>query len=97
MVGSPGDTPWKFKIWIDMDILDTKLNREFVRRCFLLKYGSFICVWYLSCVHKCPSLLRFIPDGLLKIGHLRLQNLVPYPFGRRFEKRWKLISALVIL
>ena len=62
-----------------------------------MKYGSFICVWYLSCVHKCPSLIRFIPDGLLKIGHLRLQNLVSYHCGRRFEKRWTLTSALVIL
>ena len=44
------DTPWKFKIWIFWIL--KYIKREFVRRCFLLNYGSFIChqfllqVWY---------------------------------------------------
>jgi len=94
------DTPWEFKIWIFWIL---RLNREFAKgvsswNMAVLYVTSLLQVWYFfPCVHECPSLIRFIPDGLLKIGHLRLQNLVSYPCGRKFEKRWKLTSALVIL
>lgn len=73
-----------------MDILDTKLTREFAKG---------VASWNMAVIFLYPYQIAGGPNSHQFVTSLvsRLQNLVSYPWGRRFEKRWKLTSALVIL